>query len=223
MIIYDEFIIDKKNQRYISNEVNLFMNLVETVIRLRDNCIVIMLANNVTITNPYFQYFNIYPDFQSGIKSYNDGLISVEMDDGDNDYLNKKLNTRWGKLSTSVAFGKHSIYNESLIGNEYFIVDKKPKNCIVYFSVIYNNSNVGIWYAPDINKYYCDDKIVNTSKLQYVLQKDDMTPDTIQVDNANKSYMVYQFKEYFKNGQVIYKNKFIKDNVYDIMKFIGIK
>ena len=57
-IIFDEFIIDKGCYRYLANEVEQFLDMVETIARLRD-VRVLFLGNAISVTNPYFTYFNL--------------------------------------------------------------------------------------------------------------------------------------------------------------------
>ena len=69
-IIFDEFIIEEGQKKlYLKNEVFIFLNLIETIARLRDVRI-FLLANAVTITNPYFLYFDISLPYNSDIKTY---------------------------------------------------------------------------------------------------------------------------------------------------------
>lgn len=218
---YDEFVIDKKNQRYLPDEPILLNGLIETVVRNRDNLTVVCLANNVTICNPYFEHWNIYPDFENGIKTYNRGeKICVELNT-DSEFIEEKIKTRWGKLIANTKYGEHALYNKTLVDDESFIMPDKPTNSRFIFSLILNGEEIGIWNFNDM--YYCDKKIINTSKLRYALQKEDLTPDTRMVERVNNSSMIYIFKRAFKNGRVYYKNKYIKSNVYDILKYIGIR
>jgi len=218
---YDEFIIDKKNQRYLPSEPILLDGLIETVVRNRDNLTIVCLANNVTISNPYFEHWNIYPDFEKGIKTYNRGeKICVELN-ADEEFIKEKIKTRWGKLISNNKYGEHALYNKTLNDDETFIMNDKPSNSKFVFSFILNNNEVGIWLFDDM--FYCDKKIINTSKFRYALQKDDLTLDNRMVEKVNSSSMIYVFKNAFKNGRVFYKNKYIKANVYDILKYIGIR
>jgi hypothetical protein len=221
LICYDEFIIDKKNQRYLPSENDLFNGLIETIVRQRDNVTVICLANNVTISNPYFEAWKIYPDFENGIKTYNRGeKICVELS-ADKEFIEQKVKTRWGKLIQNNKYGEHAIYNKSLKDDDTFIMDKKPQNCKFMFSIILNSEEVGIWSFDDM--FYVDKKIINTSNLRYVLQKDDLSLDNRMIDKINHSSIIYVFKNAFKNGRVFYKNKYIKSTVYDILRYIGIR
>ena len=58
-LIFDEFLIPVGAVRYIKNEVFLFLELINTIVRLRDNFTVICLGNHVSNFNPYYDYFNI--------------------------------------------------------------------------------------------------------------------------------------------------------------------
>ena len=57
-IIFDEFLIDKGSYHYLQNEVIQLLDVIETVARLR-NIRVIFLGNAISITNPYFTFFNL--------------------------------------------------------------------------------------------------------------------------------------------------------------------
>jgi hypothetical protein len=217
---FDEFIIDKKNQRYLPNEPDLLNGLIETVVRNRDNLTVVCLANNVTICNPYFEYWGIYPNFDNGIRRYKDGEICVELS-YDDEFIENKVKTRWGKIINGTKYGDHALYNKTLRGDDSFILSDKPKNCTFSFSIILNGEEVGIWRTGDI--FYCDKKIINTSPLRYALQKEDLQPNLKMVMSINKSPLFYNFKGAFKNGRVFFKNRYIKSTMYDIFKYIGIR
>jgi hypothetical protein len=221
LMCFDEFVIDKKNQRYIPSENDLLNGLIETCVRVRDDLTVICLANNVTITNPYFEFWNIYPDFENGIKTYIRGdKICVELNT-DEEFIERKIKTRWGKLISNNKYGEHAIYNKTLTDDDSFIMSKKPNNAKFMFSLTLNGEEIGIWNFDDM--FYCDKKIINTSPLRYALQKDDLTANIKMVDKVNSSSLIYLFKNAFKNGRVYYKNKYIKSNIYDILKYIGIR
>ena len=75
-IIFDEFIIDKGCYHYLQNEVEQFLDIIETIARLRD-VRVFMLGNAISITNPYFTYFDLTLPYNSDIALFKDGSILV--------------------------------------------------------------------------------------------------------------------------------------------------
>lgn len=101
-IVFDEFIIDKGSYHYLQNEVTQFLDLIETIGRLR-NIRVIMLANAISITNPYFNYFNLTLPYNTDIKMFKEGLIAVQYIKN-LEYREVKKNTRFGKLIAGTEY-----------------------------------------------------------------------------------------------------------------------
>ena len=62
----------------------------------------------------------------------------------DNEYIEAKRKTRFGKIIDGTEYGQYSIENEFLRDNETFI-EKKSGNCDFLFSFIYKNSAIGVW------------------------------------------------------------------------------
>ena len=61
-LIYDEFLLDKGNQRYLPSEPIALLNLYETIARPGTNhprVRLFMLANAISITNPYFLFWKL--------------------------------------------------------------------------------------------------------------------------------------------------------------------
>lgn len=65
LIIFDEFIIEKGNVQYLTNEARVMLDFFSTVDRWQDKTRVLFLANAVSIINPYFMEWNIQPSGQS--------------------------------------------------------------------------------------------------------------------------------------------------------------
>lgn len=82
------------------NEVFIFLNLLESLGRLED-LRVFLLANAVTITNPYFLFFDINVPYNSDIALYKDNLILVQIMKNEK-YREAKRQTRFRKISRSV-------------------------------------------------------------------------------------------------------------------------
>ena len=98
-IIFDEFIIEEGQNHYIKNEVENFLGMLESIARTKD-VRVFMLANAVTITNPYFIYFDITLPYNTDIKTYRDGLILVQYMYNE-EYRKVKAQTKLGRLTAN--------------------------------------------------------------------------------------------------------------------------
>lgn len=64
---------------------------------------VFMLANSVTVTNPYFIYFDLKLPYNSDIVTYKNGLILVQYMKNE-DYRKAKKQSRFGQLVARYFF-----------------------------------------------------------------------------------------------------------------------
>ena len=117
-IIFDEFIIDKGRVNYLRGEVQVFLDIIETIARTRDDVRVLMISNAISSINPYFMYFNIFP--HSGDVFIQKEQIIVEINKN-TDFVNFKKQTRFGQLIQDTKYGAYAIDNEFLRDNDSFI------------------------------------------------------------------------------------------------------
>ena len=75
-LIFDEFLIDNGTYHYLRNEVIQFLDVIETIARLRD-VRVILLGNAITISNPYFDFFKLSLPNASSTASINSFCFSI--------------------------------------------------------------------------------------------------------------------------------------------------
>lgn len=93
-IFFDEFIREATGGvGYLKNEVNSFMNLCDTIIRTRSDARIICLSNAVTVINPYFVYFKLYPDVTRRFNKFPD--IMIEIPESRDFAEERKKNTVW--------------------------------------------------------------------------------------------------------------------------------
>ena len=84
-IVFDEFIpLKGATKRYLTDEVDLWLNLISTIDRGREQCTIYMLANSIDPNGcPYFDYYGIDPDMLEQGKIYvsnvtKKGKIAIE-------------------------------------------------------------------------------------------------------------------------------------------------
>lgn len=150
-IIFDEFIIDKGTYHYLRNEVEQFLDLIETIARLRD-VRVFCLGNALTITNPYFIYFNLTLPYNSEFKTFKNGLIVVNYVKNE-EYRKVKKASRFGQLIEGTEFSKYMIDNNFLRDNPTFI-EKRPPYATHFSVIILNNESYGTWRDKKNNLIY---------------------------------------------------------------------
>lgn len=177
-IIFDEFIIDKGCYHYLANEVTQFLDLIETIGRLR-NVRVIMLGNAISITNPYFMYFDLRLPYKNDTITFKDGSILVHYIKNEK-YREVKKASRFGKLIDGTEYGKYAIDNEFLRDSKSFIA-KKDTHSKYFFTLIINGTKYGIWASTKTNMFYVSKDFDPYSNMIYAILNEDHKENTILV------------------------------------------
>ena len=212
-IIFDEFIIEEGQHHYLKNEVENFLGLIETIARMRDVRI-FMLANAVTITNPYFLYFDITLPYNTDIKTYKDGVILLQYMYNP-EYREAKANTKFGKLTAGTEYSKYANENNFRLDNKNFI-EKKTGTSKCSFGIKYKDNLFGIWFDYSVGKIFVSNNI-NTTQI-FACTLDDHTPNTMLL-SAIKDYTSWKtFIKNYKLGNVYYENIKIKNIVQELIR-----
>ena len=206
-IVFDEFLIDDSGlYKYLKNEVNLMLDLIETVGRLRD-VQVLFLGNAISVTNPYFAYWNLDLPYNSEFKTYKDGMIVVNYIRNE-EYRKVKKASKFGKLIEGTNYGKYAIDNQMLKDNAHF-VEKRPPDAKFYGLLIINGVNVGIWNSR--NGYlYMSEKYEPNTVHKFACDYNDHTEDTVFV-NARDNFYLSLCIRYYKQGLLRFENQNLKN------------
>lgn len=216
-IIFDEFIIDKGCYHYLSDEVKSFLEFYETVSRMRD-VKVLFLANAITMTNPYFLYFNIDLPYNKTVKTFKDNLLLIQLVQNQ-DFIEAKKKTKFGRLIADTDYEKYSIENQFLRDNKNFIEHKAP-NSKFYFTFKHNDVFYGVWYNNDVGKLFVSLDYDKSNPIIYSTTLEDHTPNTMLLKNPNKSIFWRNFITQYKLGNIRFENIKIKNIVTDLIRTI---
>ena len=221
-IIFDEFILDKGVYRYLTDEITYFLEFYETVCRLRENPedepVVFFLANAITMTNPYFLYFDIKLPYGKTIYCKDDKLIELVQNQ---EFIEAKKRTRFGKLIAGTEYAAYSIENEFLRDNNTFI-EKKSGNCSFVFGFKYKGITYGVWRSYEQGKIWVSTDYDKNYKGIYVLTREDMTPNALLLSSLHSSKKFKNFIENYKRGCVFYEDIKIKTICWEVVKLAGI-
>lgn len=207
-IIFDEFLIEEgRSYRYLKEEVNLFLDVIETVGRLRDNLKVILLGNAINVhASPYFAYWDLELPYNSEFKSFHDGMIVVNYIKN-LEYREAKKKSKFGKLIEGTDYGRYAIDNEVLHENDDFI-GKRPSNSEFYGVVIINGLPLGMWNGLD-GYMYLSEKYDPNTIFKFVFDYNDHTEGTIFMSVRENMYMAVLIRGY-KQGWLRFENQKIK-------------
>lgn len=206
-IIFDEFLIDDTGlYKYLKNEVTMVLDLIETVARLRD-IQVIFLGNALSITNPYFAYWDLELPYNSEFKTFKDGMIVVNYAKNE-EYRKVKKASRFGKLIDGTSYGRYAIDNEMLKDNKHFI-EKKPSEAHFFGLLIINGMNIGVWNSRN-GHLYMSEKFEPNTYNKFACDYTDHTEDTMFL-NARENYVLRICIRYYKQGLLRFENQKVKN------------
>lgn len=209
-IIYDEFLINQgTSYRYLSDEVTQFLELIESIGRLRDLRI-FLLGNATTITNPYFAYFDLTLPYGSEFKMFKNGLICVNYIKNP-EYRKAKRESRFGKLIDGTDYGDYAIDNKFLFDNDSFIAKKTPISKF-WAVLIIDGVTIGIWRDFKTGSIYLSSQYDPNTALKFAC--------TIKDHKTNTIFMYYRKNPYvklildsFNMASLYFENQIIKNQV----------
>lgn len=223
-LIYDEFILDKGNQRYLNNEPIALLNLYETIARPgteHPRVILFMLANAITVTNPYFLYWDLKMPTR---KDKNNKWIwkhptrPILVEDVKNEkFIDKKKNTEFGKLIEGTTYADFSINNKFILDDDTF-VEKKSPNARYSFTFVYKDTKLGVWTDYLEGKMYVSKSIDPSYPIVYSITMKDHNPNTMFLKNKSKAIHFKLFLENYQLGNVRFENVNIKNICYEVIK-----
>lgn len=216
-IIFDEFIIEKASSYYLKNEVEIFLDLMETIIRTRDDFrTVFFIANAITFTNPYFLYFNLNkPTNKKQITTKEDILLQFV---ANKEFIDKKKESRFGRLIANTDYAKYSIDNEFHRDNEDFIIKKSPSKLKYNFTLKAEGQCFGVWIANDDGFLYVSKKYDPSYKIVFTTILENHEPNTMLLKGVSKSILFKSFVEGFKKGLVRFDSIKTKNIVLETIK-----
>lgn len=180
LIIFDEFIIEVGIYRYLPNEVRTFLECYSTISRDRD-VPALFLSNAITMTNPYFLYFNL--SFEPGQTTKLTKFISVELLQS-KAYEDHIAKTKFGQLIADTEYGKYNMQNQFLLDNETFIQDMPPGTNYICTFVI-GGREFGFLSDPNSYSFFVTDRVDTTCKRKFALNFTEHDQNSILAQKTN--------------------------------------
>lgn len=224
-IFFDEFL---SRSFYLRDEFILFMNVISTIVRDRENIKIFMCGNTVNNYSPYFEEMglkNIKNQKQGTIDlySYNDNLLlaieycgTIQTDKKSNKYFafnNPKLEMIKG--------GKWEIGNYKRLPYNYNI---KPNSIIFVFYIGFNDDVIQLNVISDKNDMFifCHKKTteIKENELYFNIKNNDISP--YRLNNIFKCNIPF-FEKILKlvfMGKVYYSSNEVGEIFHNYINFI---
>lgn len=223
LIIFDEFIIDTSTgiMRYINNEVEMFLDLFETVARKRDNVKAYLLANFITEVNPYFIFFNVTPNKNERFTLARNGELIIDVTKNE-DFIKEKKNTRFGRLIEGTKYSDYALNNEALRDSMVFIERLPLKHMYSLCTLSDGKREVTLYQSTKTGMFYCCSKI-DKNVTKFVLNMDSHDNTAILHSKVNDYPLFKQFIKGFQLGLVRFDKQTTKIFMYECLKKLGVK
>ena len=213
-IIFDEFLIDNGTYHYLRNEVIQFLDVIETIARLRD-IRVILLGNAISISNPYFDFFKLDLPYKSEFKTYKNGTILVNYIKNEA-YREAKRQTKFGQLIDGTEYGEYAIDNEFIRDDNNFVMKRDP-NARVYSTIILKGNKYGIWRNWKTGFVYISRDFEPSNPCVFAFDINDHNENTIYTKARNSTWFEPVITAY-KMGCLFFDSQKIKN---DFIAIIG--
>ena len=221
-IIFDEFLIVGNTYKYLTEEVVLLLEFIDTIFRDREtkqNAVkprgVYLLGNNITIANPYFLYFNI-PVMKSRFYYDKERGLLVEMYKNQV-FIEEKRETKFGKLIKGTAYYDYNVENIAMLDNDKFI-KKRPNYCNFECAIDYKGKTYGFWFDYKNGDMYATAQYDPDSYARYCLTKDDHNINLFLIKNSNNT-AIKNIVWLFRAGCLYFENQVIKSQCYEMLSY----
>lgn len=206
-IVFDEFLLSTGIFHYLKNEVETTLDLVESISRLRD-VRVFFLGNAISITNPYFAYFNLSLPYNSEFKTFKDGLIVVNYAKNPA-YREKKHLSKFGRLVEGTNWASYAIDNNWL-NDESGFIGKKAVGSKNFSVLVVDGKKYGVWRCKTDGRLYISTDYDPNNPCIFSFDIKDHNEENVLL-NAKRSPWFKVVIEEYKVGNVWFEDVNIKN------------
>lgn len=230
LIIFDEFIREKvESVGYLDDEVSAFLSICDSVFRDRHDVHTYLLANSISIVNPYFVEFQINVDpktkyQKSFIKEINDFVLCYVQHKDFNDIeeeINDPNRSEFRRFVDLTNYGKMANNNEFSADDKTFLA-KRSKDSTFKFQIKINGKVYGLWNDKRLQLLYVSEKTDPTTKLSYCFDPKDKKENDILIRRFNESYHTMKLVQKFKKNQLRFEEQHIKSEMLGNFARLGI-
>lgn len=209
-IDFDEYV--PLDGRYCKDEMELLLELWNSIDRERYITKLLLLGNKVDLFNPFFNFFELNFDINKrGIRTYKNGQLSVEIYAND-EHRNARKNSPFMELIKGTQYEKY-MFGETL--SKSIIRTNELTDRAVKFFAFMTEIGKGVIFIDD-------DKIIISNQvdngLQYIVDKIyDIPYSQVLIKTPNANNML---KHFYRYGNIYYEDKKAYNSFEPILRSI---
>lgn len=214
-IIFDEFIIEKGVLNYLPDEYIKFLNFYSTVDRGQDRVRVLLLANSVSIMNPYFLANDIIPDQIGEFAVIKDGFICVHFPDSE-EYKEEFKKSRFGSyIHKHVESYADYASNNKFADNHDLNLGKRPPEAIYRFTLETPDATFSLWKKSE--EWYCEQDLPkDTQQRNFTLIPANASRNKVLLERRDELMKI--LRAAYKQGRVTFDNQQTRNGFINVGK-----
>lgn len=226
LIVFDEYLEPAfKFPNYLKNDMFLLLELINTIVRSRDNWRLLLIGNVISFVNPFFSMYNIRikdtkARFHRYMKDKETGkyLICIELTETP-EFKENYAKTNLAKIIKNTSYGDYAMGGIAYEDNNDYILPERTGVHVFICSIYSQNKELGIWFNSNAD-LYVDDIIEKDSKNKFYMFDDDMREGYFNI-RLLKKWQGRQIAQGYREGRMYYKNQEIKKTMQEFIKYIG--
>lgn len=204
MIVFDEFIKERKRYPYLDNEVSTLMNYWETLDRRESRVKIIMLGNAADAENPYYLEWKIVikPDMPEFTRWQN-GQILLQYARPSDAFMEHSATSTIGALTAGTSYDRYARLNQfSTVTDEF--VSKKPRRARHVCTLEFQGKPLSVWLDAKEGVYHVHNTSPRDGKPVYALTRSDMRPNLIMLHRSEP--IIKTLGRMYRYGYVFFDN-----------------
>lgn len=210
-IIFDECL--NEDNDYLPNEIGKFLSICDSIIRNRDDVRVFMIANTISVINPYFDYFG----FGKLEKQFTKGLHNSILEFTDSEKFKEfRKTTKFGGSIVDTDYGQFAIDGAFML-DDYTNVMTQPNAPYHHlYNLVLEGHNISVGMVNGL-LYFSNCKDF-TRKLFTPYVEDSKKFNAMFCEKTFRYFKHIQ--KYFLNNQVMYETLKIKNEIILFVQFL---
>lgn len=210
-IVFDECL--NEDNDYLPNEIDKFLSVCDSIIRNRNDVRVILIANTISVINPYFDYFGITKLDRRFTKGLHNSV--VEFTDSE-EFVKYREQTKFGSSIKGTKYGDFAMKGEFMLDDTTNVMNK-PNNTYHYlYNIILEGMNISVGMVNNLLYFSLSS---DTNKKTYTPYVEDAKKYNAMFCDKTFRYFKH-IQKYFLNNMVMYESLKIKNSIILFVQFL---
>lgn len=214
-ILFDEFLIEQGSfKNYLKTEVKAFLSLYYTIDRDQDRVQAFLLANAVSVDNPYFIQLKIQVGKSKFIKPIDNLVVEIVPADK---YTGNTRNSKFANMLEQLdPEYRDYAYNNKFNSDSYAFIDNPNLSSYKCICLIRSSSGdiLGVW--SNSSSLHISHKYDPSTHLKYT-RYNKYNDDEYLLCKSITSFPLIVFRRYYMSSSITYSNINIK---YEFIRYI---